>query len=93
MGSPLDRELEAELEHWSARGLARNPSLPSGVVGVDFGSNDYLGLARHARVIEAAREAAARSGAGGRASRLLRGGASECATAEQALATWLGAES
>lgn len=93
MGSPLDRELEAELEHWSARGLARDPSLPSGIVGVDFGSNDYLGLARHARVIEAAREAAARSGAGGRASRLLRGGASECATAEQALAAWLGAES
>lgn len=92
MGSPLDRELEAELERWSAQGLARDAALPAGVDGVDFGSNDYLGLTRHPRVVEAAREAAARSGAGGRAARLLRGGGSECAAAEEALARWLGAE-
>jgi len=92
MGSPLDRELEEELERLAARGLLRDATLPCAVSGVDLGSNDYLGLARHPRVIEAAREAAARSGAGGRASRLLRGGSPDCAAAEEALAAWLGAE-
>jgi len=92
MGSPLDRELEAEVARLTALGLARDATLPFTIAGVDLGSNDYLGLARHPRVVEAAREAAARSGAGGRAARLLRGGSPECAAAEEALASWLGAE-
>lgn len=41
---------------------------------LNFASNDYLGLASHPRVVQAAQEALARFGAGSGASRLLAGG-------------------
>ncbi|HUC62063.1 MAG TPA: pyridoxal phosphate-dependent aminotransferase family protein [Alphaproteobacteria bacterium] len=40
---------------------------------LDFSSNDYLGLARHPKLVEAARHAAARWGTGAGASRLVTG--------------------
>lgn len=40
---------------------------------IDFSSNDYLGLARHPRLIEAARQALVEHGVGAGASRLLTG--------------------
>ncbi len=55
-------------------------------------SNDYLGLAAHPRVIEAAAGAAAAFGVGGRASRLLGGTTAWHARLEEALATFFGAE-
>lgn len=57
---------------------------------VDFGSNDYLGLARHPRLIEALTQAAP-LGLGARASHLLGGHHEAHAALEAELADWLGA--
>jgi 8-amino-7-oxononanoate synthase len=92
MGSRLDEELAAELERRAAAGLRRDARLPGRTRGVDLGSNDTLGLARHPRVVAAARAALEEHGAGGRASRLLRGGSPLDERAEAAMAEWLGAE-
>lgn len=56
---------------------------------IDFGSNDYLGLARHPRLIEALTQAA-HLGAGARASHLLGGHHEAHAQLEEALAHWIG---
>lgn len=88
----LDARLAAEGARWEAAGLRRELALASPAL-VDFTSNDYLGLARHPQVVEAAREALRQCGAGGRASRLLGGGSVFDERAESALARWLGAES
>lgn len=90
--SPLDIELEAELARLEAAGLRRDARLPGTMPGVDLGSNDYLGLARHPRVVAAARAALEEFGAGGRAARLLRGGSPLDERAEALVAEWLGAE-
>jgi 8-amino-7-oxononanoate synthase len=65
------KRLETEAE----RGLRRRlpDAGPPGPDALDCGSNDYLGLSRHPRVIGAARDALDRYGAGATASRLLRG--------------------
>jgi len=63
------------LESEASKGLRRtlpDAALPPGGT-IDCGSNDYLGLSRHPRVIAAARDALERYGAGATASRLLRG--------------------
>jgi 8-amino-7-oxononanoate synthase len=87
----LAQHLAQEMARWEESGLRRR--LEAGVPGrVDFVSNDYLGLARHPEVVEAARAALAEEGAGGRASRLLGGGSSWHTRAEEAVAEWLGAE-
>ena len=72
--STLAAELHAELEELEAAGLRRKRRVlesPQGArVRVDgrdyiaFCSNDYLGLAAHPELIEAAREGAARFGVG-----------------------------
>lgn len=56
---------------------------------VDFGSNDYLGLAQDRR-LQSALRAAAELGVGARASHLLGGHRPEHAALEEALADWLG---
>ena len=56
---------------------------------VDFGSNDYLGLARHPRLIEAL-VVAAKAGVGARASHLLGGHHDAHEALQQALAEWIG---
>ena len=87
----LDDELAREMASWEAAGLRRE--LPKPVDGLaDFVSNDYLSLAREPRVVEAAREALERDGAGGRAARLLGGGSPESAELEREVADWLGCE-
>ncbi|HEX6884170.1 MAG TPA: dethiobiotin synthase [Planctomycetota bacterium] len=91
-GSSLDRELAADLERRAADGLRRDARLGGRIDGVDLGSNDTLGLARHPRVVAAARAALEEHGAGGRAARLLRGGSPLDERAEAAMAEWLGAE-
>ena len=97
MASSLDEELAGELERREAAGLLRAlaTSAQAGDVAraeLDFVSNDYLGLARHPRVVAAARLALDEHGAGGRASRLLGGGSPLHEKAERAAAEWLGAE-
>src|SRR5688572_26873686 len=92
MGSRLDEELAAGLARRAESGLLRDGRLPGRTSGVDLGSNDVLGLARHPRVVAAAKGAIEEHGAGGRASRLLRGGSPLDERAEAAVAEWLGAE-
>jgi 8-amino-7-oxononanoate synthase len=59
---------------------------------VSFASNDYLGLSAHATVIEAARGALDRWGAGAGASRLVTGSRPVHTELELALAAWKGTE-
>lgn len=90
MGRPLDEELAEEARALAAAGLWRELAPDEG--RADFASNDYLGLSRDARVVEAACVAAREGGAGSRASRLLGGGSPFDAAAERACADWLGAD-
>jgi 8-amino-7-oxononanoate synthase len=71
MNDPL-AWLDAEAAAWRARGLERQLEVRgSGLV--DFGTNDYLGLAHDPRVIAAAVAAAKRHGFGAGASPLVSG--------------------
>jgi 8-amino-7-oxononanoate synthase len=68
----LQNRLQRELENRAAHSLKRElRDAPDGVL--DLASNDYLGLARHEEVIQAACKAARKYGAGARASRLVGG--------------------
>jgi 8-amino-7-oxononanoate synthase len=60
--------------------------------GLDFCSNDYLGLRRDPRLADAARAAAEAHGSGAGAARLLRGGSPVHDALEADLAAWKGAE-
>src|SRR6185312_13803217 len=57
-----------------------------------FGSNDYLGLARHPGVIAALRDAANEHGVGATAAHLICGHHREHAALEEELADWTGRE-
>ena len=82
-GPPLYAALARDLAELDRAGLARRrrvletPQAPRVVVDgrefLAFCSNDYLGLAAHPELIEAAREGAARHGVGAGASHLLLG--------------------
>ena len=92
--------LSAELLELEARGLRRTRRLlesPQGArVRVDgrdyvaFCSNDYLGLASHPALIEAAREGAERFGVGAGASHLVVGHSKAHHDLEEALAAFVG---
>jgi 8-amino-7-oxononanoate synthase len=92
--------LAAELADLESRGLKRHRRVlesPQGPrVRVDgreyvaFCSNDYLGLAAHPELIEAAREGAARYGVGAGASHLILGHAAAHHELEQRLAAFVG---
>jgi 7-keto-8-aminopelargonate synthetase-like enzyme len=92
--------LAVELADLEARGLKRERrrlESPQGArVTVDgrdyaaFCSNDYLGLAAHPRLVEAAREGAERYGVGAGASHLIVGHASPHHALEEALAAFVG---
>jgi len=87
--SALPEDLEAELGAWRSAGLERRLESPH---GVDFTSNDYLGLRRHPRLVAAARKALETWGVGAGAARLLRGNLPPHEAAEAACAEWLGTE-
>ncbi len=63
---------------------------PDGVVS--FASNDYLGLSAHPAVVDGARRALERWGAGSGASRLVTGSRPVHGELEEALADWKGTE-
>lgn len=90
--SSFDEQLQAELQAREDNHLRRHlRSLPHRVL--DLASNDYLGLAKHPRVIEAAIEAAQQFGAGARASRLVSGNLSIHQQLETQIARFKGSES
>jgi len=82
--------LEAEAKLGLRRHLPDSGSLAPGTI--DCGSNDYLGLSRHPRVIAAAHAALDDYGAGATASRLLRGNRSIHEELEEDLARVKGTE-
>ncbi len=97
---PFEDEIRTELAALAARGLLREPPVLEGVdratgrlAGRDvviFCSNDYLGLAGHAMVARAMREALDHVGVGAGASRLISGTHTSHRDAERDLADWVG---
>lgn len=88
--SPLD-DLVQDLADLERRGRARRLQARA---GIDFSSNDYLGLARSPRLARAVTDAVERGvsvGSGG--SRLLRGNDDEHEMLEAEAAAWFGCES
>jgi 8-amino-7-oxononanoate synthase len=94
----LAAELAAELETLRSNHLHRATSAKDGPLGafrsgpaqtVCFASNDYLGLAADPRIVEAAREGAARYGVGAGASHLLYGHGKAHEALENALAEFV----
>ncbi len=94
----FERELAALkkqdlLRHLLSRSSGQGPVISiRGRRYINFGSNDYLGLAAHPDVVRAAREAADRFGFGAGASRLLAGGTVIHERLEKAVAAFKGAE-
>ena len=99
----FDHLLAQELGDLEAAGLRRmlRPAqtatgpvfCQTGSTILNFASNDYLGLASHPTVVNAAAEAAHRWGAGSGASRLITGSLQVHHDLEDALARWKGTES
>ena len=100
-GTPADGWL-ARLAELDARSLRRHPPVATAAspawITIDgrrlanFASNDYLGLSVHPAVTAAAAEAAARWGAGARASRLVSGTLEVHEALEEDLARFKGTE-
>ncbi|NUU20984.1 MAG: 8-amino-7-oxononanoate synthase [Streptomycetaceae bacterium] len=93
-GHPLDWLDIREKERIAAglrRRLRPRPAVESGVL--DLAGNDYLGLARHPRVLTAAADAVRAWGAGSTGSRLVTGSTDLHAELEHELAAHLAAES
>jgi 8-amino-7-oxononanoate synthase len=99
----MSTDLQARLEELEGLGLSRRMRLVSGPQGAHvvldgrpvllLCSNNYLGRADHARVREAAADAALRWGAGAGASRLVSGTMAIHRRLEEALAAFKGTES
>jgi 8-amino-7-oxononanoate synthase len=85
----LESRLRAVLRDRESRGLQRRLRAPS---GIDFSSNDYLGLAAHPALAEAMSGAVRREGCGSGGSRLLRGHRGLFDEVEQAFAAFKGTE-
>jgi 8-amino-7-oxononanoate synthase len=86
---PWRERLERAERERTALGRARRIQPPS---GLDFCSNDYLGLRRDPRLAEAAARAARDLGSGSGAARLLRGTSPLHEELEASLAHWKGSE-
>ena len=92
----FDQFLTGELERIQRAGLRRSLRVVTSPQGpevllegrwlANFGSNDYLGLAAHPKLREAARDAIAEAGVGAGASRLISGTHTEHSLLENALA-------
>ena len=98
----FDEELTSRLSALREQGLYRelrridSPQGPRVQIGgksvLNFSSNDYLGLANHAVLKEAAAEAVQKYGAGAGASRLISGSLAPHLILEETLAAFKGAE-
>src|ERR1700693_2296437 len=96
--SRLISELDTALAQRAAHGLPRARRIVASREGaryrvdgrdvLHFGSNDYLGLAQDARVVEAARDGALRYGVGAGASHLISGHLEAHESIERGLAAW-----
>ncbi|HXV74017.1 MAG TPA: aminotransferase class I/II-fold pyridoxal phosphate-dependent enzyme, partial [Sphingomonadales bacterium] len=89
-------ELKAQDLHRSLRDIesAQGPTIRlNGRVVHNFSSNDYLGLASHPSLKEAASDALAAFGTGSGASRLISGNLPPCRELEEELARFKGSES
>lgn len=84
----LDSEARALLADLASRGLSRAPTSTDGLV--DLVTNDYLGLSKDPRVVEAAASALSRHGLGARGSRLLAGDSEEHRALEATFCEWQG---
>ena len=85
---PADRRRQPR--SWRPSGEAGLQSTaPGSPPLLDLASNDYLGLAAHPALVEAASQAMQREGVGAGASRLVSGGRSVHEQLETALAAWL----
>jgi hypothetical protein len=94
--------IDAALAEWEQQGLRRRPISHDGAQGatitvggrtlINFGSNDYLGLANDPRLARAARESLDREGFGAGASPLVTGHAASHRRLEQQLAEFEGTE-
>lgn len=87
--SRLERRAHDELEALAASGLRREVAPPR---GVDFASNDYLGLRNDARILRAAHDALRNEGFGAGAARLLRGAHPSHRALEERFADFQGME-
>lgn len=85
----LEAELQRDLERAQREGLRRHIAPRA---GIDFCTNDYLGLATDGRLAHASSAAARAEGTGARAARLLGGESGALARAEEAAAQWLRCE-
>jgi len=102
MSESLHQVLAARLQDWQRQGLLRHLRQVDSAQGprikrgdrelLNFGSNDYLGLAEHPVLKEAAVRALERFGAGSGASRLLCGSLAPHHDLEEALAAFKGTE-
>jgi 8-amino-7-oxononanoate synthase len=88
--APWSRRLRQEAQSRRARHAERSIAAAA---GIDFCSNDYLGLRRDPRLAAAARAAAEHYGSGAGGARLLRGTTPVHDALEAALAEWKGADS
>jgi 8-amino-7-oxononanoate synthase len=96
-GDRIDGQLEAirAADRWRSIRTLDGPMPAAELEGrpvVSFASNDYLGLAGHPQVAEAARAAIARWGTGSGASRLVVGSRPVHDDLERELADWKGTE-
>ena len=85
----LEARVRAQLSDIDRAGLRRGFRAPA---GVDFSSNDYLGLARHPLLVERMTAALRESGCGSTGSRLLRGHREAFERVEQRFAAFKGTE-
>jgi 8-amino-7-oxononanoate synthase len=85
----LHQRIKQNLAKIEANGLKRSLTNPH---GVDFSSNDFLGLSQNEEIKKAAIEAIETLGIGSTASRLLRGEREVFAEVEKQFADWKGAE-
>lgn len=92
-GIPFASDLEAALEERrQAHCLRQRRTLALASPAYDMAGNDYLGLARDPRIVEALAKGARRYGAGSGASALVTGQTDAHTQLEGQLADWLGRE-
>ena len=89
VASRLARRVDARLGSLREAGLLRTLRPPT---GIDLSSNDYLGLARDARVVQALVNGATRDGCGSTGSRLMRGEREVFGAVERRFAAFKGTE-